>query len=175
MGDVVGLVEKAREMAVSDDAGREDGASRCARRTSRWTIFSSNSGSCKKMGPIEDLLKMMPGVNRAALEQSKPDLDRLKRYEAIMQSMTMKERRLPRVIDGSRRRRIAAGSGTSVSDVNRLLKDFDQARTMMKRLQARTARHGRAARTHAMTSSRARGSPASRVRSQTRRGRSCRW
>jgi signal recognition particle subunit SRP54 len=97
--------------------------------------FLEQIGQLKKMGPIEDLLKMMPGVNRAALEQSKPDLERLKRYEAIVQSMTMKERRLPRVIDGSRRRRIAAGSGTSVSDVNRLLKDFDQARTMMKRLQ----------------------------------------
>ena len=83
---------------------------------------------------MEDLLKMMPGVNRAALENSKPDLDKLKRYEAIMLSMTPRERRLPRVIDGSRRRRMAAGSGTTVSDVNRLLKDFDQARTLMKRL-----------------------------------------
>ena len=73
-------------------------------------------------------------MNRAALEQSKPDLERVSKYEAIMLSMTPRERRLPRLIDGSRRRRIAAGSGTSVSEVNRLLKDFDQARTLMKRL-----------------------------------------
>jgi signal recognition particle subunit SRP54 len=64
----------------------------------------------------------------------KPDLGKFKRYEAILQSMTLRERRSPRVIDGSRRRRIAAGSGTRVSDVNLLLRDFDQARTMMKRL-----------------------------------------
>ena len=132
MGDVVGLVEKARELATQS-------AAKVTPRRSKgdFTLddFLDQLGQLKKMGPIEDLLKMMPGVNRAALEQSKPDLDRLRRYEAIMQSMTMKERRLPRVIDGSRRRRIAAGSGTSVSDVNRLLKDFDQARTMMKRLQ----------------------------------------
>jgi len=133
MGDVVGLVEKAREMAAS--AGAEKLAPRRGKGEFTLDDFLEQLGQLKKMGPIEDLLKMMPGVNRAALEQSKPDLDRLKRYEAIMQSMTMKERRLPRVIDGSRRRRIAAGSGTSVSDVNRLLKDFDQARTMMKRLQ----------------------------------------
>jgi signal recognition particle subunit SRP54 len=131
MGDVVGLVEKARELAVAQSAKA------APRRTpGGFTLddFLEQLGQLKKMGPIEEVLKMMPGVNRAALEQSKPDLDRLKRYEAIMQSMTLKERRLPRVIDGSRRRRIAAGSGTSVSDVNRLLKDFDQARTMMKRL-----------------------------------------
>jgi signal recognition particle subunit SRP54 len=132
MGDVVGLVEKARE-AVS-----EDQAERLARqmRKSDFSLedFLEQIGQLRKMGPLEDLMKMMPGVNRAALEQSKPDLDRMKRYEAIMQSMTKKERRLPRLIDGSRRRRIAAGSGTSVSEVNQLLKDFDQARTLMKRL-----------------------------------------
>jgi signal recognition particle subunit SRP54 len=133
MGDVVGLVEKARELAASADAAKL--APRRVKGDFTLDDFLEQIGQLKKMGPIEDLLKMMPGVNRAALEQSKPDLERLRRYEAIVQSMTMKERRLPRVIDGSRRRRIAAGSGTSVSDVNRLLKDFDQARTMMKRLQ----------------------------------------
>jgi len=81
---------------------------------------------------------MVPGVPREALEQARPDERRLGRYEAILLSMTPKERRLPRLIDGSRRRRIAAGSGTSVSEVNQLLKDFDRARTLMKRL-----RHGR--------------------------------
>ena len=132
MGDVVGLVEKARELAAQGDVKTLP-----RRPKGDFTLddFLEQLGQLKRMGPIEDLLKMVPGVNREALEQSKPDLDRLRRYEAIMQSMTLKERRLPRVIDGSRRRRIAAGSGTSVSDVNRLLRDFDQARTMMKRLQ----------------------------------------
>ncbi len=132
MGDVVGLVEKARGAVSVEDADR------LARRmrSSDFTLddFLEQLGQLRKLGPLEDLMQMMPGVNRAALAASRPDLDRVRRYEAIMQSMTKKERRLPRVIDGSRRRRIAAGSGTSVSDVNRLLKDFDQARTLMKRL-----------------------------------------
>ena len=89
------------------------------------------------MGPIEELLKMLPGVSPKMLEQAQPDTRRLKRFEAILLSMTVRERRHPRIIDGSRRRRIAAGSGTAVSDVNQLLRDFDQARTLMKRL-----RHG---------------------------------
>jgi len=132
MGDVIGLVEKARA-AVDDES-----AERMARqmRKSDFTLedFLSQLQQLKKLGPIEDVLGMLPGVNRAALEKNKPDLSKLKRYEAILQSMTLRERRLPRVIDGSRRRRIAAGSGTSVSDVNRMLKEFDQTRTLMKRL-----------------------------------------
>ena len=88
----------------------------------------------RKMGPIEDLLKMLPGVSPAMLNQVAPDPGRFKRYEAILLSMTLRERRHPRVIDGIRRRRIAAGSGTSVPEVNRMLKDYDQARTLMKRM-----------------------------------------
>jgi signal recognition particle subunit SRP54 len=132
MGDVVGLVEKARQAVTQDEAARLDQRL----RRSEFTLedFLAQLQQMRKMGPIEDLVKMMPGVNRAAIEASRPDLERLVRYEAIMQSMTPRERRTPRVIDGSRRRRIAAGSGTSVSDVNRLLKDFDQARALMKRL-----------------------------------------
>jgi signal recognition particle subunit SRP54 len=68
------------------------------------------------------------------MEQLGPQKDKLKYYEAILLSMTLKERRQPRLIDGSRRKRIAAGSGTSVPEVNRLLKDFEQARMMMKAL-----------------------------------------
>jgi signal recognition particle subunit SRP54 len=135
MGDVVGLVEKAH--AAVD----EKQAARMAEqlRKSDFTLedFLEQLRQLKKMGPIEDLLGMIPGMPKGALEQAKPDLARVQRYEAILLSMTKKERRLPRVIDGSRRRRIAAGSGTTVTEVNRLLKDFDQARTLMKRL-----RHG---------------------------------
>jgi signal recognition particle subunit SRP54 len=132
MGDVVGLVEKARE-AVDEDSARRL-AERMKRSEFTLEDFLEQLRQLKKMGPLEDLLGMMPGIPKGALAQVKPDLGKFKRYEAILQSMTLRERRSPRVIDGSRRRRIAAGSGTKVSDVNLLLRDFDQARTMMKRL-----------------------------------------
>ena len=135
MGDVIGLVEKARAAVDERDAVRM--AERL--RKSEFTLedFLDQLRQVKKLGSLEDLMKMIPGMPKGALAQGQPDAGHLKRYEAILLSMTPRERRLPRVIDGSRRRRIAAGSGTSVSDVNRLLKDFDQARTLMKRL-----RHG---------------------------------
>jgi signal recognition particle subunit SRP54 len=131
MGDVVGLIEKARQ-AVDETEARKL-AERMRRSDFTLEDFLDQLRQIRKMGSFEDILKMVPGVNRAALEKSKPDLERVSKYEAIMLSMTPRERRLPRVIDGSRRRRIAAGSGTTVSEVNRLLKDFDQARTLMKR------------------------------------------
>ncbi len=132
MGDVLGLVEKARAAVDEDEAQRL--AQRMRRSEFTLEDFLEQLRQIKKMGSLEDLMAMVPGVNRKALEQSKPDLERLRTYEAIMLSMTPRERRQPRVIDGSRRRRIAAGSGTSVTEVNRLLKDFDQARALMKRL-----------------------------------------
>jgi signal recognition particle subunit SRP54 len=79
-------------------------------------------------------MKMLPGMPKGAMAQMAPQKDKMKHYEAILLSMTLKERRLPRLLDGSRRRRIAAGSGTSVPEVNRLLKDFENARTVMKAL-----------------------------------------
>jgi len=135
MGDVLGLVERARAAVDERDAARL--AERM--RKSEFTLedFLEQIQQMKKLGPIEEVMKMLPGVPKAALAEARPDTERLGRYEAIMQSMTVKERRHPRLIDGSRRRRIAAGSGTTVTEVNRLLKDFDQARALMKRL-----RHG---------------------------------
>jgi len=135
MGDVLGLVERARAAVDEKDAARL--AERM--RKSEFTLedFLEQIQQMKKLGPLEEVMKMLPGMPKAALAEAKPDTERLKRYEAIMQSMTVKERRHPRLIDGSRRRRIAAGSGTTVTEVNRLLKDFDSARTLMKRL-----RHG---------------------------------
>ena len=132
MGDVVGLVEKAQQAVTQADA--EKLAARM--RKSEFTLedFLEQLRSVRRMGPLEDLVKMIPGAPKQALERMGPAKDQLKRYEAILLSMTLKERRLPRVLDGSRRRRIAAGSGTSVQEVNRLLKDFEQARTMMKAL-----------------------------------------
>jgi len=132
MGDIVGLVEKARAAVNEQEAAQL--AEKLRRSDFTLEDFLEQLLQVKKMGPIEDLMKMLPGVPKAALEQARPDHGRLKRHEAILLSMTRKERRSPRVIDGSRRRRIAAGSGTAVSDVNQLLRDFEQARTMMKRL-----------------------------------------
>jgi signal recognition particle subunit SRP54 len=132
MGDVVGLVEKARE-AVDEESARRL-AETIRRSDFNLDDFLEQLRQVKKMGPLEDVLKMLPGVNAAQLEKAKPDLGKFKRYEAILQSMTPRERQKPRLIDGSRRRRIAAGSGTKVNDVNTLLKEFEQARTLMKHL-----------------------------------------
>jgi signal recognition particle subunit SRP54 len=132
MGDVLGLVEKAREAVDEREAARLSEKLRKSELT--LEDFLDQLRQVKKLGPLEDLMKMIPGLPKAALEQAKPDAGRLETYEAILLSMTVKERRQPRLIDGSRRRRIAAGSGTSVTEVNQLLRDFDQARTLMKRL-----------------------------------------
>jgi signal recognition particle subunit SRP54 len=145
MGDVIGLVEKARANVDIEQAAKL--ADKLRKSDFNLEDFLDQLRQIKKMGPIEDLLKMIPGLPKAALEQARPDNDRLKKYEAIMLSMTPRERRVPKVIDGSRRRRIASGSGTSVPEVNQLLRDFDQARTMMKRMRhgsrAIAARRGR--------------------------------
>jgi signal recognition particle subunit SRP54 len=135
MGDVVGLVERARE-AVDEQQARTM-AEKMTKKDFSLEDFLDQIRQIKKMGPFEDLLKMIPGMPAAALKDASPDAGRFKRYEAILLSMTPRERRHPRVLDGSRRRRIAKGSGTTVTEVNSLLKDFDQARTLMKRL-----RHG---------------------------------
>jgi signal recognition particle subunit SRP54 len=88
----------------------------------------------QKMGPLEGLLKMVPGVNAKMLKQAKVDPNAMKHVEAIVLSMTPKERQRPDVIDGSRRLRIAKGSGRSVQEVNRLLVQFKQMQKMMKSL-----------------------------------------
>jgi signal recognition particle subunit SRP54 len=132
MGDVIGLVEKAKAAVSEEDALRL--ADRMRRTDFTLEDFLEQLRSVRKMGPIEDVLKMLPGVPRGALEKLGPQKDTFRRHEAILLSMTLKERRNPRLLDGSRRRRIAAGSGTHVSDVNRLIKDFENARMMMKAL-----------------------------------------
>ncbi|OGF17318.1 MAG: signal recognition particle protein [Candidatus Eisenbacteria bacterium RBG_16_71_46] len=135
MGDIVGLVEKARAAVDEQQARRLVERA----RKSEFTLedFLGQLQQVRKMGPLDELMKLMPGVPRQALAGAVPDEGKLRRYEAILLSMTPRERRLPRVIDGSRRRRIAAGSGTTVTEVNRLLKDYDQARALMKQM-----RHG---------------------------------
>jgi signal recognition particle subunit SRP54 len=132
MGDVIGLVEKAQQAVSASDAERL--AARMKKADFTLEDFLEQMRSVRRMGPLEEVMKMLPGMPKQAMEQLGPQKDQIKHYEAILLSMTLKERRQPRLLDGSRRRRIAAGSGTSVPEVNRLLKDFERAKLMMKAL-----------------------------------------
>ena len=132
MGDVIGLVEKAQAAVSEQDAVRM--AARMKKADFTLEDFLDQLRSMRKLGPLEDVLKMLPGLPAGALEKLGPQKDVFKKHEAIMLSMTLRERRNARVIDGSRRKRIAAGSGTTVTEVNRLLKDYEQARIMMRAL-----------------------------------------
>src|SRR6185503_16752606 len=97
----------------------------------------------RKMGPLEQILGMIPGMgNLKALGEEKPDEKQLSRVEAIISSMTAEERRKQHIISGSRRKRIARGSGTSVEEVNRLLKQFVQMQKMLKTLGGLTGMTG---------------------------------
>jgi len=132
MGDVVGLVERAQQAVSADEA--EALAERMKKSDFTLDDFLAQIRGVRKLGPLEDIVKMLPGVPKQALEQVGSQKDTFKRFEAILLSMTPKERRSPKVIDGSRRKRIAAGSGTSVTEVNQMLRQFDQAKVMMKAL-----------------------------------------
>jgi signal recognition particle subunit SRP54 len=133
MGDVLTLVERAQERL--DRKTAEDLEQNL--RKSRFTLtdFLGQLREIHKMGPLDELLKMIPGTRLPAGVTVDPK--QVKRTEAIILSMTPGEREEPRIIDGSRRRRIAAGSGTTVQDVNRLLRQFDETQTMLKRLGGR--------------------------------------
>jgi signal recognition particle subunit SRP54 len=131
MGDVLSLIERAEQVIDEDDAARMEQKL----RGEDFTLedFRAQLKTLRKMGPIEQVLGMLPGMgNLKALGDAKPDEVQMRRVEAIVGSMTAGERRNYKVIDGSRRRRIARGSGTTVEDVNRLLKQFVQMRKMLK-------------------------------------------
>ncbi len=129
MGDIVSLVEKAADTV--DMAQAEKMVARLTKAEFTLEDFLEQLQQVKKMGPLGDLMKMMPGA-----PQGMPDVDekQVTRTEAIIQSMTLRERRRPQILNGSRRKRIAAGSGTHVADVNRLIKQFTQAQKMMKKM-----------------------------------------
>ena len=132
MGDVVSLVEKAQEVVDQDKAL----AFQEKARKATWDLedFLGQMQEIKKMGSLGDLMKKIPGMNQLAAQGVDIDDDELKYVEAIIYSMTKQERRKPKMINGNRRRRIAAGSGTEVRDVNRLLKDFEKSKKMMKQM-----------------------------------------
>ena len=132
MGDVIGLVEKAQAAVSEQDARRL--AERMKKADFTLEDFLEQLKSVRKLGPLEDVLKMLPGMPAGAIDKLGPQKEVFRKHEAILNSMTARERRNALLIDGSRRKRIAAGSGTTVTDVNRLLKDYEQARTMMRAL-----------------------------------------
>lgn len=130
MGDVLSLIEKAQESF--DEKKALELEKKIRAKGFDLNDFLDQMEEMKKMGSLEQLLGMIPGVNAKALQGLSVDEKRLDRIKAIIRSMTMKERNNPQIIDASRKKRIAAGSGTTVQDVNRLLKDFEQINKMMK-------------------------------------------
>jgi signal recognition particle subunit SRP54 len=130
MGDVLTLVEKAEK--TMDDAAAREAADRMLRAEFTLEDFLTQLREVRKLGPLQDLLAMLPGSGQLA--GMEVDERQVGRAEAIISSMTREERHNPAIISGSRRSRIARGSGTSVGDVNGLLKQFDQTRKMMKQL-----------------------------------------
>lgn len=131
MGDVVSLVEKAQLAADEEESRRMEEAIRKKRLT--FDDFLGQLRQIKKMGPLEQIIGMIPGLGASPLGKVNVDEKALIRVEAIIQSMTKEERRNPRLLNGSRKRRIAKGSGTTVQDVNRLISQFNEMQKIMKR------------------------------------------
>jgi signal recognition particle subunit SRP54 len=132
-GDVIGLVEKAQEAFDLDETKRLE---KKIAREGKFDLddFLGVMQQMQKMGPLEGLLKMIPGVNQKLLKNTKIDPRQLKHVEAIVLSMTAQERRRPDILNGSRRARIARGSGRPVQEVNRLMDQFKQMQKMMKQM-----------------------------------------
>ncbi len=136
MGDILSLVEKA-QAAIDEKTARQMQESL---RKSEFTLedFRNQLGQIKKMGPLKDMIGMIPGMGKIkALKGMEPDDGELVKIAAIIDSMTKKERNNYLIIDGRRRKRIALGSGTTVQDVNRLLKNYIEIRKMMKKINSR--------------------------------------
>ncbi|MBI3989542.1 MAG: signal recognition particle protein [candidate division NC10 bacterium] len=141
MGDILTLVEKAE--AAFDRKKAEELERKIREASFTLEDFREQLHQLRNMGPFEQLLQMIPGLSR--VKGLKPDEKEFTRLEAIIDSMTPKERQHPSIIDGSRRRRIALGSGTSVAEVNRLLKQFEELNRLVKQLtkSGKTRRMGR--------------------------------
>jgi signal recognition particle subunit SRP54 len=134
MGDVLTLVEKAQDVVDERKAKRLE----AKMRKNRFDLedLRDQLGSLKKMGPLKQVMEMMPGMNKMMPEGGATEAQerQLKRMEACIDSMTPKERRHPQILNGPRKKRIAKGSGTSVEEINRLLRQYGQMRKLMKRL-----------------------------------------
>ena len=133
MGDMLSLIEKAQSN-VDEEKARELEEKF---RTSSFTFddFLDQMNQVKQMGPLDEILKMLPGANKIkGLENAKVDESQMGRVEAIIRSMTTQEKTTPEIINSNRRKRIAKGSGTTIQDVNRLLKQFEDMKKMMKQM-----------------------------------------
>ena len=134
MGDVLSLIEKAQAVFDAEDAAKLEKKL----RKEEFTLeqFLEQMQKVKKLGSLESILGMLPGMGNISqkLKDANVDEKELDRVEAIIRSMTLAERRNPNIINGSRRKRIATGSGTRVQDVNKLLKNFEQSKKMMKKI-----------------------------------------
>ncbi|MBN2036039.1 MAG: signal recognition particle protein [Chitinispirillaceae bacterium] len=142
MGDIVSLVERAQETIDHEKTARLE--KKIKRNLFTLQDFLDQLKQIKKMGPLSEIVSMIPGVGNQ-LAGADLDNNALDRIEAIICSMTFGEREKPHIIDGQRRRRIAAGSGTTVQDVNKLLKQFDTLKSMMKRVNKIAGKRGHAA------------------------------
>jgi signal recognition particle subunit SRP54 len=134
MGDVVGLVERAQDVIEKEDA--EKLAAKMLKGEFTLDDLAQQLRQIRKMGDVEGLIGMIPGINKVKKQLSQANIDNrmVARQEAIILSMTPRERRNPKLLNASRRKRIAAGSGTSVQDVNKLLKQHMQMADMMKKM-----------------------------------------
>jgi len=132
MGDVLSLIDKAQQ--AFDEKEAEEAAKKMMSGQLTLEDYLSQMQQIKKMGSIKDIMAMMPGMNTAALDNAEIDEKALTYVEAIIQSMTLKERQNPDILNGSRKRRIAAGSGRTIQEVNRLLKQFEEMKKMMKQM-----------------------------------------
>ena len=142
MGDVLTLIEKAQ--ATTDSAKAKEMAEKLKRQEFDLEDFLEQMKQLKKMGPISQIMGMLPGVsNIPGLKNSQVNEDDLQRVQAIIESMTPQERQQPAIISGSRRKRIAGGSGTSVTEVNQLLKQFEQTKKMLKSMTQMAGKKGR--------------------------------
>lgn len=135
MGDMIGLIEKAE--STFDQKTQKDQADRMLKGQFNLEDFMEQLKQLRKMGPLQQVMDMLPGgIGQAAKNVSSEEAEaQLKRTEAIISSMTLKERRTPDLLNASRRRRIARGSGTDVQDVNRMIKQFRDAQRLIKTLQ----------------------------------------
>ncbi len=132
MGDIVSLVEKAQEHVDEEQALKMQ--KKVRKGDMNLEDFLQQMQQIKKMGSLGDIMKMIPGMNKMLPQGADVDESELKRTEAIIYSMTLKERHRPKIINGSRRKRIARGSGTTIQDINHLLKDFEKMKKMMKKM-----------------------------------------
>ncbi|MBE3595498.1 MAG: signal recognition particle protein [Hydrogenibacillus sp.] len=140
MGDVLSLIEKAQAQVDAERAKELERKMRKAEFT--LSDFLEQLAQIQKMGPLEEILKMIPGVGHK-LGAIRIDERQIARVEAIIRSMTPEERERPEIINFSRRKRIAAGSGTTVTDVNRLLKQFEEMKKMMKQMTKMAGKKGK--------------------------------